>query len=287
MQVIRRTISLIQSLVAHPLNQGSELRAIGRFLSWQVRSRLSCPAATAFVDDTKLLLWRTASGATGNVYYGLAEWIEMSFALHLLRPNDLFVDVGANLGSYTVLAAGAAGANVVCFEPIAATRQRLEENIRINNIQSRVEVHAVGAGEASGHKTFSTDVDAMNRVVSDGKPGETLPIRSLDDVLAGRRPKLIKIDVEGFELAALKGARETLAAAETAALIIEMWPQHASEILHLMSEAGFTAVDYDPLQRRLTPAQDIKQNVIFVRDAALVESILKASKPYKTLSRNI
>jgi FkbM family methyltransferase len=42
----------------------------------------------------------------------------MAFVLHLLRPDHKFVDVGANVGSYTVLAAGAVGAEVICIEPV-------------------------------------------------------------------------------------------------------------------------------------------------------------------------
>jgi FkbM family methyltransferase len=287
MKLLSKTTKLIQSVISHPLNEGQELRALARFLSWQVRSRLTSPTTTSFIDDTRLLLWRTGSGATGNIYFGLAEWIEMSFALHLLRPKDLFVDVGANLGSYTVLAAGAAGANVVCFEPIAATRERLVANIAVNNIQHLVEVHSVGIGETSGNKTFSTDMDAMNRIVADDEPGESLPIRSLDDVLAGRRPRLIKIDVEGFELDALKGARETLAAPETTALIIEIWQEQSSDVLRLLDKSGFKLVNYDPLSRRLVPADKIKQNGIFVRDIDMTEKVVQSSRTYRTLSRPI
>lgn len=46
------------------------------------------------------------TGATGNWYCGLQEYEDMSFVLHALRPGDLFVDVGANIGSYSILAAG-------------------------------------------------------------------------------------------------------------------------------------------------------------------------------------
>jgi hypothetical protein len=64
------------------------------------------PVVVPFVGDTRLLVARGMRGATGNVYVGLHEFEEMAFALHALRPSSRFIDVGANVGSYTVLAAG-------------------------------------------------------------------------------------------------------------------------------------------------------------------------------------
>jgi hypothetical protein len=49
-------------------------------------------------------------GAAHFIYPGVCEFEEMAFVLHYARPTDLFVDVGANIGAYTVLAAGASGA---------------------------------------------------------------------------------------------------------------------------------------------------------------------------------
>lgn len=56
------------------------------------------------------------TGATGNIYVGLHEFEDMAFLLHVLRRTDLFVDVGANIGSYTILAGGAAGAKLLLNE---------------------------------------------------------------------------------------------------------------------------------------------------------------------------
>lgn len=91
----------------HQLNANGRLQAIGRLLRWQIASRLLAgPIALQFVENTVLFAKRGMAGATGNWYCGLHETEEMGFVLHFLRPDDLFVDVGANIGSYTVLAAG-------------------------------------------------------------------------------------------------------------------------------------------------------------------------------------
>jgi hypothetical protein len=94
-----QALRLLNSVILHPMNHGRAGQAILRFLRWQVVSRLTSGAIeTPFVDDTVLLIGRSASGASGNVYYGLAEWVDMAFCCHLLREGDLFVDVGATLG---------------------------------------------------------------------------------------------------------------------------------------------------------------------------------------------
>lgn len=93
-----------------------------RFVKWQIGNRLVLgPVAARFVNDARLFVQKGMTGATGNLYVGLHEFEDMSFVLHGLRPDDLFVDVGANVGSYTVLAGAAVGASCVSFEPIPET----------------------------------------------------------------------------------------------------------------------------------------------------------------------
>ena len=58
----------------------------------------------------------------------------MGFLLHVLRSEDLFVDVGANVGSYTILACSVVGARGISFEPVPSTYKRLVENMRLNHL---------------------------------------------------------------------------------------------------------------------------------------------------------
>ncbi len=69
------------------------------------------------------------TGATGNIYAGLHEFDDMAFFLHLLRPEDMFADVGSNIGSYTILASGVVGAKSVAFEPVAFNLSFFEQVI--------------------------------------------------------------------------------------------------------------------------------------------------------------
>ena len=78
-----------------------------------------------WVDDLILPLRKGDTGLSGNYYVGLHEFRDMAFASHLLRKGDLFVDIGANLGSYSLIASGVCGARSIAFEPVPCTYDRL------------------------------------------------------------------------------------------------------------------------------------------------------------------
>ena len=99
-------LNLAGYIAGHPLTRDRKLRAFSRLLRWQVESRLRHEVIVPWVEGTRLAARRGMAGATGNIYCGLHEFEDMAFVLHFLRPGDFFADVGANIGSYTVLASG-------------------------------------------------------------------------------------------------------------------------------------------------------------------------------------
>jgi FkbM family methyltransferase len=265
---------LLCFIVSRPLNDGAKLAALSRFLRWQLASRLiKCPIALPFIEGTSLLTRSGMTGATQNWYGGLQEPPEMGFSLHALRPGDLFLDVGANIGSFTILAGGAVKAHVISVEPIPSTFQHLQANIRLNELD-QIEVHCCGLSSTSGELAFTSLLDTMNRVAL---PGETLPtikvpVTTIDALLQGRLPKIIKIDVEGHELSVLSGGTRTLSSPEVEAVIVETNGSGArfgiadDTLFKKMHEFGFQAAEYDPYNRRLKPQSRVAQNTIFVRD---------------------
>lgn len=285
----------LRAIAGHPMNQGRRAAAIGRWLRWQAGSRLvPGPVLIPFVNDTRLIATPGQTGVTGNIFMGLAEWRDMGFALHLLRPDDLFVDAGANAGSWTVLAAGAVGCRAIAIEPVPDTAARLELNIRLNTLAQRVEVFRGGLSDAGGELRFTTGFDTVNRIARDGEAGVALPVRRLDDLLAGRVPALVKIDVEGHEARVLAGAPDLLAAPGLLAVIVETAPDAASGSLppvwETLATAGFTPVDYDPIERRLTdgaPVPPSLVNMIFVRDRDAVMARLRGAPAYRTVARTL
>lgn len=216
---------------------------------WQIRSRLQEEVVVDWIEGTKLVVRNGMTGATGNIYCGLHEFVDMSFVLHALRPGDLFVDVGANVGSYTVLAAGVVGAKAIAIEPDAETASRLASNIAINDIDVLVDTHQTAVGDKVGTIAFTLGQDTTNHVARPSdKRTQIVPLTRLDDLLEGHDPTLIKLDVEEYETSVLKGAEQTLSKPSLLAVLIETVDFEAQKILN---EHGFELYGYDPQQRKI------------------------------------
>lgn len=189
-------LNTIKFILNHPLNRGRSISTLARYASWQVRSRLQDEVVVDWIEGAKLVARNDMTGATGNIYCGLHEYADMSFILHLLRPGDLFVDVGANIGSYTVLASGVCGARTVAIEPDPGTVRHLQRNIATNELEGHVDLKMTAVGEENGTIAFTTGLDTMNRVAAAGdRDAQTVPLTRLDNLLDGLSPLLIKMDV--------------------------------------------------------------------------------------------
>ena len=176
---------LIRFLVQHPLTRSDLPRALGRVARWQIESRLRRQVVVPWIGGTRLLVKRGMTGATGNIYAGLHEFAEMAFVLHLLRAGDLFADIGANVGSYTVLAAGVRGARVVAVEPGSAARAGLRANVDLNGLGDLVQVEGVALGAAQGRVAFTTGLDTTNHVLDGSdEPHEQVEQTTVDTCAA-------------------------------------------------------------------------------------------------------
>ena len=276
----------------HPVTRHHRLRALVDYARWQVGSRLvPGPVVAPFVDDTRLVVEPGMTGATGNLYVGLHEFEDMAFVLHLLRPGELFADVGANVGSYTILAAGAAGARAIAFEPIPSTYAHLRRNIALNGLEDRVEARCAGVGARAETLTFTSDRDTTNQVVRDGDGGHgptlEVPVVRLDDALAGAVPAVVKIDVEGFEGEVLDGAAATLSDPGLIGLVIELAPGRGYDVADLHARIvahGLTAVHYAPFDRALTAAAAPRPghgNALYVRDLTVAAARLATAPRHR------
>lgn len=205
----------------------------------------------------------------------------MGFLLHFLRPGDRFLDVGANIGSYSILAAGVIGCKTICLEPVPATFSWLQRNIKVNNLESLIEARQMAASDHSGSLAIHTSLGAMNHVVSAAEgsaaPDTTMTSAgTVDEVTKGEPPALIKIDVEGFEQSVLSGSVRTLQHKDQQALLIELgglsnrFGVSAADIRRYVESYGYTEVTYDPWTRTLTPGRATEYNALFIKDLVSV-----------------
>lgn len=288
--------NLLKYVWAHPLNADGKLVAIFRVLRWQTAARLmSGPIALPYVQGTWLFATRGMTGATGNWYCGLHEVHEMAFVLHLLRPGDHFVDVGANVGSYTVLAGGGVNARVTAVEPIPVTFANLKRNVALNDMTDRVRCCQVGLSVDAGWLRFSSTLDTVNHVIAEGEnlPSIDVPVMRLDDLLGQDVPVLMKIDVEGHELAVLQGGAATLSDKRILAVIMETngsgerYGVSDDKLIAVMRGHGFAPFGYDPFGRRLVDVMDASANTVFVRDKAAVSALVTAAPRYRLVNGEI
>ena len=140
----------------------------------------------------------------------------------ILRPGDAALDVGANFGLYTLLAADlvGSGGQVLAFEPIPKTVRLLQHNIRLNGFEERVQVvPKVVSNSKESHLTMrveadSSEPDATASLCPEKNAANTLRVENtrLDDMNfpADRRLRLIKVDVEGAELDVLRGGENLI-----------------------------------------------------------------------------
>lgn len=276
----------------HPLTRQHRLAAVKRIVKWQIISRLvPGDVVVDWVGSSRFLARRGETGLTGNIYAGLHEFEDMGFLLHFLREDDFFVDVGANSGSYTVLAGSAAGASGIAFEPVPDSYKRLIANVRLNNMDERVRCFNMGIGAKQDTMEFTADRDTTNHLLVSGETCEktvAVKITSLDEALAKCEcPTLLKIDVEGYETPVLQGADSLLRNHLLRAVIMELngsgsrYGFDELQLHQLMLDHEFKAYTYSPFSRTLVDLSgknNAAGNTLYIRDKPFVVDRLKKAE---------
>lgn len=251
--------SILRRVLTHPNNKGRRARAVARAAGWQIRKRLTDSPADFDLFGFRIRCYPGSSEASKLFYFGpWFDWNEMGFISKYLREGDGFIDGGANIGIYSLLAASLVGktGRIDAFEPAPSARERLRENIARNNLSELVTIHDVALGHTKGTALFSLDWDVSNRILTNPTEvrGRTTTVRmiDLDSELSGRYA-LGKLDLEGAEMAALKGAKMHLREANPPVWMVEALTSlvrksgHGtrSDLLAFLREFGFRLAVYD------------------------------------------
>lgn len=290
MNVFKRTFGFIHE---HPLAKNHLIKAYYNFFSWQIKSRLQRNLRPIkFIGETYFYAKKGLTGVTGNIYVGLHEFNDMGFLLHFLRKEDTFLDIGANVGSYTLLASGYVGANSIAFEPVPVTFNILSKNITLNQLSSKVVLLNIALGNKKGQLKFSSNLDAVNHVIAENEiEHETISVEvSTLNEFEGYKPSLLKIDVEGFETDVIKGGHDLLKSNQTKAIIIELngsggrYGYDEQKIHYYLLEIGYQPYQYNPFNRVLTPLSDFgSHNTIYIRDIDFVTTRCANASKFKIL----
>lgn len=297
MSLIRKVYYALRAVTQHPLSRGQPWWAVRKFCQAQLAARLvPGDICVPFPNDLRLLIPPRMKGTSHFISPGLCEFDDMVFVMHFLRPADLFADVGANIGAFTVLAAGVAGAQTVSFEPGQSAYRYLEHNVRLNDFVGKSRLLNVAVGRQSGRLRMTQGLGTENHVsmVAGESSADEVEVTTLDAAFTRRAPSLIKIDVEGFETEAMAGAQMILSDLMLEAMIIERSGNSTrygfdETLLHAsIRSRGFIPCAYSGLERRLFEiAPDATGNIIYLRDLKTARQRLETAPPFRFAGREI
>jgi FkbM family methyltransferase len=200
------------------------------------------------------------------IYSGFEEK-ESSFIIKLIKPDDIFFDIGSNIGIHSFYAAKAlknTGA-IYAFEPTLTTYNRLVENIDLNNWASIIHPYNIGLSNKTEKLVFHTSTDGYDAWNSFADLEHVtlnnqieVNVTSFDEFIKENtipynKISLIKIDVEGWELMVLKGVESLfLNDGFNASFLVEFTEENAfragyscRDLFSYMTERGYMWFDYD------------------------------------------
>ena len=169
--------------------------------------------------------------------YCTGEWepLETALIAEILKPGDGFVDVGANIGYFTLLASRRVGPSgrVIAVEANPRTFKLIEANVRLNEC-ANVDLRHVAAGETPGFATMiereagnaggdQVDFAAVSSHTS-------MAVERLDQLVGEQPVRLIKLDIEGAEAKALRGATGLLERSDAPDLVFEFTPKFLADM---------------------------------------------------------
>lgn len=182
-----------------------------------------------FTPGSRPVRLRYANSPNGVNRY---DALQLKLLSEQMRPGDFALDVGAHAGSVSLVMAACAGPSgrVISFEPDPSARTSMARNFDLNPGVKRPKIESMAVSDVSGESAFFTRGGDPNSSLTgtglgtEGVESISVKVVSLDDYLAGepQAPEWVKIDIEGAEIRALKGARHLLAS--TAKVLCELHP---------------------------------------------------------------
>lgn len=150
---------------------------------------------------------------------------------HFLKPGDTFVDVGANLGLFSLTGGRQVAPNgsVIAIEPTPETVESLKSTILINGLAEIVEVHALAAGEhAATGKLYVAATSSWNTMIPSRTSQEAIDVKilPLDDIVGTRSVDVVKIDAEGWEIPIVAGMHRMLTRCPDIVIFLEFGISH-------------------------------------------------------------
>jgi len=252
--------SIVRQVWTHPANRRHRIGALARAVGWQVHKRvIRKPKDITLFSGMRIRCYPMSNSASNLFYFGqFYEYDEMRFLARYLRPGDGFIDGGANIGTYSLLAARIVGrgGHIDAFEPDPQSADRCRENLALNGLEW-VEVHEAALADHEGTATFLTGGDVTNRIVlrKQAKASRHIDVSCVgidESVSPEANYAMAKLDLEGGEVAALRGGERHLIEANPPVGQVEVIDRllhdlgsSAKELFDMFSDHGYDLARYD------------------------------------------
>ena len=207
----------------------------------------------------------------GALTLGCYEQFELKIFQSLLRPGMCVLDLGANIGLYSMVAAKAVGpeGRVVAVEPDERNCRFVEKTAKYNGFQNLTLVCKAVSDKTGGGKLYLCgDNKADHRIYDNNNLREAVEIEltSVDDLRKEKgivKVDVMKMDIQGAEAMALRGMKTVLKANHDIRIIMELWPWgisqtggQALDVLHEIRDLGFNIFEIDGNKRAMTLVTD-------------------------------
>ncbi|HEY2407147.1 MAG TPA: FkbM family methyltransferase [Polyangiaceae bacterium] len=229
----------------------------------------------------KGLAFNAGNSTAGMMLGTLEPELQEAFSL-FTHPGMTVYDIGANVGFFSILAARLVGhsGKILAFDPLPTNTQMVEYNAKLNGFE-QVEVHRAALGNEDGEAAFVISSDPnWGKLKGIGVPAsvsgeERVVIHRIDSLVAGGlpAPELIKIDVEGAEVAVLEGGSSTLRTARPI-LFIDLHGTNQG-ISRILRESGYDARIIGQGSRRIEDGNWDVQVVAIPEEAAALRERLE------------
>jgi len=211
---------------------------------------------------------------------GVFEPLETELLQKEIKPGDVVLDIGANIGYYTLIFARLVGerGKVFAFEPDPVNFALLQKNVEMNGYQNVVLIHKAVSNKTGACRLFLSDINRGDHRVydsNDGRPSIDIEVIELDTYFEhyDGRFDFIKIDIQGSEWAAVQGMKSLIQRHERIKMVSEFWPfglkkfgVAAADYLDLLLKLGFRLYEIDRQQENLTQADPVHLLHTYVPD---------------------
>lgn len=260
MGLIRKVLQLHREVLSFPPNERRKVQTLLRLYTFQFLKLLRFRTVVR-LGAGSCIEWDVRQKSTIRIaYMNPPDHLQWDFWSRLLGPGSIFVDVGANVGIYSILAAEK-GSRVIAFEPDPQNLVALRSNLKLNHYSHLVDVRPIALGPTAGFIAINSGLGPLSHVseapfdASLNPPNHNQSVVTVStlDCEISLPVSGMKMDVEGFELAILDGANKALGSCyipiiqlEWNSLSDERYGIPRSKIQRRLSSFGYTLFDFQP-----------------------------------------